>query len=154
MLRLAQNDLVTTVVGTEVIVERQIRIQEFNENDADVAAFHQLEITREIAHAWASDEAIELSVPARNAQFSNFEFLSSWVDVRPENAEPFTRSGDNSQYYRTSSDFVDDVLATVNSSEDWASVWRLVFTPDSGPAQDDVRLKVDNVNEFFDLLTS
>ena len=155
MARLARNNLVTTVLGTETIIERQIVFEEFDETNPEVAMFHQLEITREISELWANDQAIELSVPSRNAQFSNFEFLSSWVEELPDNgADAFVRSGDNSQFYRESSVFVDDPLATVNSAEDWGSVWRLIFTPETAAEQQDVILKVDNVNEFFDLISS
>lgn len=136
------------------VQERQITIPDFDENDALTVQRIRLEIPREIAISWASDEAIVSVIPNQDEYFSQFEQLSDWTSETPDNISLFTRSEDNSQFYRTSSNFVDDPLATFNSTEDFASVWQLVFSDESQADQNLIPLKSASVNFLLDLLST
>jgi hypothetical protein len=163
-LRLGQNTL-KTMTQSQVnpttgqiefvnISERQIRFADFDENNSQVAELHRLEVTREIAHSWTSDLEIAAALPLQDSYFTQFEAISSWVTETPDDVQFFTRSDDNTQWYRTTSVFVDDPLATFNSREDFASVWRLIFTPNSEVEQNQVILKSNLINNLFALLST
>ena len=154
-LRIGQNVLAQRFIDGELVTERQIRLADFNENDQATVDLFRYEIVREIAHSWASDEAIVAALPNQDTYFTQFESLSSWVSETPEDLSFFFRSDDNTQFYRRTAVFApNDPLVTVNSAEDFASVWRLVFTPNTTAEQSQLPLKVTSINNLLNLLSS
>ena len=127
---------------------RVISFTSFDFNDEVIRAQTPLEVTREFAFNWSNDNAVVLALNNEPNFFSRFESLSGWILFPDDGAVEFIRSGDESQFYEATAVFADDPLATVNSMEDFASIWKLTF--DEAGDQQPVIEKV----AFIDLLFS
>ena len=136
----------TTVLGST----RFYHIGDFDELDADVRELIPLELTREFARIWANDAAINVATSSQDNDFTRFRSISGWTN-QPPNENDYVLSLDGFEYFLAVSTFADDPIATVNSKNDFISVWRALFTPDSN--LDLIGEKVDLINQLFNKLS-
>lgn len=131
----------------DVAMERVISFETFDHRDEDVMETVRLEVIREMAFNWADDLSISSVLPDQSNFFSEFEALSSWTSGPVEDESQFLLSDDGSQYYSVNANFADDALATFNSREDFASIWRLTFDP--AASMDGILQKVAMIDLLF-----
>ena len=131
--------------------ERKILFEGFDHFNEETAKQIPLELIREIGLSWASNLAISNRLPNQSNYFSQFEAISSWTDGPVQDPDNFIASDDGTQFYSASAAFADDALATRNSREDFASIWRLSFDSDS--SIDGLQSKLSKIDELFSLLS-
>jgi hypothetical protein len=153
--------------------KREIRIEDFNENNSHDYRWTGVLAIHEISHNWDSVYEINQRLAGRGNIWNEFLDLSTWRNTNPGSGftkapsttqEPFEFQvvGGNIQvpvrewWYRSTSSFVRN-YAKNNAKEDWAVVWEYVFMqPVYGsilPGFSDVPTKVAKVNQLLDLMT-
>ena len=142
---------VTQQVETVTRMERQLSFAEWNENDSAMNARYTAEIPREMAHTWASSEAITTVLPNQGSYWSSFLLFSGWTQTRPDDIQFYDVSLDDNWFFRKDALFVEEFSKT-NPVEDFASVWKLYFDP--AGAAERVRLvtKISKLDSLFSML--
>lgn len=160
-VRIATNELVsiteqvynpdTDTVETIEFMERQHSFGDWDETDTALNDRYTAEIPREIAHNWASSEAITAVLPSQGSYWFSYLLLSGWTQTRPDDIQFFDVSLDDEWYFRLDALFVED-FSTTNPVEDFASVWKLYFDPDAAAEKDRLVTKISQVDDLFTML--
>ena len=86
----------------------------------------------------------------RDSYWTQWEALSGWTENVPlEDRAEFSRSLDNTQFYLTEANFA-ETFSTTNSGEDFASMFKLFFTPDSQADLNNLFNKTVHLNILLD----
>ena len=160
-VRIGTNELVTITeqvfnpdtqeVETITTRERQLSFGDWDETDTAMNARYTAEIPREMAHTWASSEAISAVLPSQGSYWTSYLLLSGWTQTLPADIQFYDVSLDDAWYFRKDALFVEDFSKT-NPVEDFASVWKLYFDPDAAAEQERLVNKISKVDDLFTML--
>ena len=161
MVRVGTNELVTLTeqvfnpvtqqVETVTRMERQLSFAEWNENDASMNARYTAEVPREMAHTWATSEAITAVLPNQGSYWSSFLLFSGWTQTRPADIQFYDVSLDSEWFFRKDALFVEEFSKT-NPAEDFASVWKLYFDPAGAAERSRLVTKISKLDSLFSML--
>ena len=141
----------TDQVETITTRERQLSFADWDETDTAMNDLYTEEIPREIAHNWASSEAITAVLPSQGSYWSSYLLQSGWTPDLPVDIQFYDVSLDNQWYFRLDALFAED-FSTTNPVEDFASVWKLYFDPDAAAEQAILVNKISQVDDLFNML--
>ena len=160
-MRVGTNELVTITeqvfnpdtgqVETVTTMERQISFADWDETDTAMNDLYTSEVPREMAHTWASSEAISAVLPSQGSYWTEFLLLSGWTQTMPDDIQFYDTSLDDQWFFRLDSLFVEEFSKT-NPVEDFASVWKLYFDPDAAAEQAVLINKINKVDDLFTML--
>jgi len=154
--------------------QREIRVGDFNLNNAQQVRMLGMSIVKEVAHNWDSNYEINRRLPGRGNIWPEFTSISSWRTFNPgagfvrgqtTTQEPFEFQviGNNNiqiptrdWWYRSNSSFT-NTSARDNAKADWAATWQYIFMePVYGsvlPGFNNVLPKVTKVNQLLEMMS-